>query len=139
MAGEILRCQEALNTLADAAALAPAGERFGSRSVKPMSISRMSPGGARRPSCSRRIRRGGYRVPSVCLHIRKPTGEMQRVNLRVPDEITDDFDLLYGGVRKFYAGEFFLEQYQQLELFEGINVKIVSEMRFICNSFGINI
>jgi len=64
--------------------------------------------------------------------------QRQRVNLRVPDEITHDFDLLYSGVRKFYAGEFFLEQYQQLELFEGIKVKIVSEMRFICNSFGIN-
>jgi hypothetical protein len=29
MAGEILRCQEALNKLADAAALARAGEPFG--------------------------------------------------------------------------------------------------------------
>jgi len=62
----------------------------------------------------------------------------QKVNLHVPDKITDDFDLLYSGVRKFYAGEFFLDQYQQLELTEGIKIKIVSEMRFICYSFGIN-
>jgi len=47
------------------------------------------------------------------------------------------FDQLNSVVRKFYAGKFFLDQYQQLQLVEGIKVKIVSEVRLICNSFGI--
>jgi hypothetical protein len=62
----------------------------------------------------------------------------QTVDLHVPDEITDDCDLLNSVVRKFSAEEFFLDQYQQLELIEGIELKIISEVRFICNSFGIN-
>ena len=45
------------------------------------------------------------------------------------------FDLLNSLVRK---GKFFLDQYQQLQLIEGIKVKIVSEVRLIYNSFGIN-
>jgi len=62
----------------------------------------------------------------------------QTVDLDVPDEIADDFDLLHSVIRKFSAEEFFLDQYQQLELIEGIEIKIISEVRFICDSFGIN-
>src|SRR6516165_3792689 len=62
----------------------------------------------------------------------------QTVDLHIPDEITDVFDLLDSVVRKFYAGKFFLDQYQQLKLIEGIKVQIVSEVHLICNSFGIN-
>jgi hypothetical protein len=36
---------------------------------------------------------------------------------------------------KCLRGEFFLDQYQQLELIEGIEFKIVSEVHFICNAF----
>jgi hypothetical protein len=56
-----------------------AGQRLQKRAAAghlPMTISRMSPGGARRLSCSRRIARAGYQVPSICLHIRPPSGEM---------------------------------------------------------------
>ena len=63
----------------------------------------------------------------------------QTVDLHIPDEITDVFDLLNSIVRKFYAGKFFLDQYQQLQLIEGIKVQIVSEVHLICNSFGINL
>ena len=62
----------------------------------------------------------------------------QTVDLHVPDEITDVFDLLNSVVRKFYAGKFLLDQYQQLQLIEGIKVQIVSEVHLICNSLGIN-
>ena len=36
---------------------------------------------------------------------------------------------------KCLRGEFFLDQYQQLELIEGIEFKIVSKVHFICNAF----
>ena len=62
----------------------------------------------------------------------------QTVDFHVPDEFTDDFDLLHGIVRKFGAGEFFLDQYEQVELIQGIKVKIVSKVRFICNALSIN-
>ena len=62
----------------------------------------------------------------------------QTINFHVPYEITDDFDLLRNGLRKFSAGKLFLDQYQQLKLIEGIKGKIVSEVRFICNSLDIN-
>lgn len=60
------------------------------------------------------------------------------VDLHVPDKITDDFDPLHSVVRKFGAEKFFFDQYNQLKLIEGIKVKIVSEVRFIGNSFDIN-
>jgi hypothetical protein len=53
-------------------------------------------------------------------------------DLDVPDEIAGDFDPVHSSVRKFYAREFFLYQDQQLELIEGIKVKIVPEVHFIC-------
>ena len=62
----------------------------------------------------------------------------QAVDLHVPDEDADGFDLCQGVIRKFSAGELFLDQYQQLESIEGIKIKIVSKVRFICNSFDIN-
>ena len=71
---------------------------------------------------------------NVCAY-RSPS---KQFDLYIPDEITDVFDLLNSVVRKFYAGKFFLDQYQQLQLIEGIKVQIVSEVHLICNSFGIN-
>jgi hypothetical protein len=62
----------------------------------------------------------------------------QTVDLHISDEITDVFDLLNSVVRKFYAGKFLLDQYQQLQLIEGIKVQIVSEVHLICNLLGIN-
>jgi hypothetical protein len=62
----------------------------------------------------------------------------QKVDLHVPDEVAHDFDLLHGIVRKFGTGKFFLDQHEQIELIQGIKVKIVSEVRFICNSPSIN-
>ena len=53
-------------------------------------------------------------------------------DLDVADEIADNFDLMRG-VRKFNAEEFFFDQYQQLQATEGIKVKIVTEVHFICN------
>jgi hypothetical protein len=50
----------------------------------------------------------------------------------VPDEIADDFDPVHSSVRKFYARECFLYQDQQLKPIEGIKVKIVPEVHFIC-------
>ena len=40
-----------------------------------------------------------------------------------------------GSQPKCLRGEFFLDQYQQLELIEGIEFKIVSKVHFICNAF----
>jgi hypothetical protein len=62
----------------------------------------------------------------------------QTGDLDVADEIADDFDPVHSGDRKFYAREFFLDQDQQLELIERVKTKIVSEVRFVCNSFGID-
>ena len=53
----------------------------------------------------------------------------QTIDLHVPYEITNDFDLLHSGLRKFSAEKLFLDQYQQLKLIEGIKVKIVSKVR----------
>ena len=56
----------------------------------------------------------------------------------IADEIADDFDPVHSGDRKVHAREFFLDQDQQLELIERVKIKIVSEVRFVCNSFGID-
>jgi len=58
--------------------------------------------------------------------------------LDVPDEIADDFHFMRSLVRKFKVSKFIFDQYHQLELIEPAEAEIVSEMRFICNSFGIN-
>jgi len=59
-------------------------------------------------------------------------------DLDMPDNIADDFDLIRSGVRKFNAGEFIFDQYHQLELIEPVKAEILTEVRFIRNSFGIN-
>jgi hypothetical protein len=81
----------------------------------------------------------------VVLKVKPPSSKMPaRTNLPansdldVADEIADDFDPVHSGDRKFYAREFFLDQDQQLELIERVKTKIVSEVRFVCNSFGID-
>jgi hypothetical protein len=66
----------------------------------------------------------------------KPPKMPARTNLSA--KIADDFDPIHSGDRKFYAREFFLDQDQQLELIERVKTKIVSEVRFVCNSFGID-
>jgi hypothetical protein len=66
----------------------------------------------------------------------KPPKMPARTNLSA--KIADDFDPIHSGDRKFYAREFFLDQDRQLELIERVKTKIVSEVRFVCNSFGID-
>ena len=56
-------------------------------------------------------------------------------HLQVADEITDDFDR--SDVRKFNAHEFIFDQYQQFELVEPVNPKIVAEVCFISNLAGV--
>jgi hypothetical protein len=53
-------------------------------------------------------------------------------DLDVLDEIADDLDPIHSSVRKFYGREFLLDQDHQLEPIEGIKVKIVPEVHFIC-------
>jgi hypothetical protein len=62
----------------------------------------------------------------------------QTIDLHVPYEIADDLYLLHSGLGKFSVGKLFLDQYHQFKPIKGIKLKIVSKVRFICNSFDIN-
>jgi hypothetical protein len=80
------------------------------------------------------------------MKLRKPLGSASLFDPEFTPARRTDFtvdqragvDLLHGVIRKFSAGELFLDQYQQLESIEGIKVKIVFEVRFIRYLFGIN-
>jgi len=56
----------------------------------------------------------------------------------VVDEISDDFNLIGIVVRNFHADELIFDQYHQLEAIEAVNAKLVTKMRFICNTPDIN-
>jgi hypothetical protein len=57
----------------------------------------------------------------------------------VPDKIAYYFDLCSSSVcKKINAHKFVFDDYQQLKLIEPIKAKIVTQVRFICNFFGVN-
>jgi hypothetical protein len=56
----------------------------------------------------------------------------------VADEIADDFDLIGIVVRNLHADKCIFDQYHQFEAIEAVDAELVTEVRFICNSFGIN-
>src|SRR5262249_4970797 len=59
--------------------------------------------------------------------------------LDVPQEIADNFDLLHSTVRKSNVGKLLFDWDEQFELIKPINAKLVTEVRFVCNLFGINV
>ena len=55
------------------------------------------------------------------------------------DQIANKFNLRSCGVReKINANKFLFDQYHQLKLIEPVKTKVISEVRFIRNFFGIN-
>ena len=55
------------------------------------------------------------------------------------DQIANKFNLRGCGVReKINANKFLFDQYHQLKLIEPVKTKVISEVRFIRNFFGIN-
>jgi hypothetical protein len=56
----------------------------------------------------------------------------------VLDEVADNFDLIGIVIRDLDVKEFIFDQYHQLKTIEPVDPKIVTEVRFIYNPFGIN-